>query len=101
MVVVLSEIESLPFITKNLDKWMGDFSYPIYLIHYQVGLLVVFVLGIAGFEYKRPDLVLMFISIPFIFVAAWIFTVAIEKPLDLVRTKVKRIDKRISINTQN
>jgi len=90
MIVVLSERKTLPFITKKFDRWMGDMSYPVYLIHYQVGLVVVYILGMIGLEYRRPDSVIFMISIPFIFITAWIFTVTIEKPIDLIRDRVKQ-----------
>jgi len=90
MVIALSERKSLPFITKNFDKWMGDFSYPIYLIHYQIGLVMVVLLGLAGIEYERPDLTLMYISIPMIFIISWVFIVAMEKPIELLRSRIKK-----------
>lgn len=90
MVVVLSERKTLPFITKRFDKWMGDFSYPIYLIHYQAGLIVVVFLGMMGFDYNRPSLIVMSVSLPLIFIFSWIITVAIERPIELLRTRVKK-----------
>jgi len=90
MVVVLSEQKTLPYISKKFDKWMGDFSYPIYLIHYQIGLIVIVLLGVAGHEYERQSFIVLFVSIPFIFFFSWIFTIAIEKPIELIRTRVKK-----------
>lgn len=92
MVVVLSERKTLPFITKYFDKWMGDFSYPIYLIHYQVGLVIIVLLGITGIEYKRPDFMLMLVSIPMIFMISWVFIVTLEKPIELLRCRVKKVN---------
>lgn len=89
MIVVLSERKSLPFITRKFDKYMGDFSYPIYLIHYQVGLVVLYLMNAAGLNSSRPDLALMFTSIPVIFLAAWALTVMIERPIESVRTRIK------------
>ena len=90
MVLVLSERRSLPYISKKFDKWMGDFSYPMYLIHYQVGMIVIVFLDMIGLTYKRPDIILMLISIPFIFLLSYVFTVIIEKPIELIRTKVRK-----------
>lgn len=90
MVVVLSDRKSLPYISKKFDKWMGDFSYPIYLIHYQVGLIVVVLFAASGIELKRPDLILMAVSIPVIFVISWIITVTVEKPIELIRSNIKK-----------
>ena len=90
MVVVLSERKSLPFISKAFDKRMGELSYPIYLIHYQAGLMVVYVLGMSGLTYSRPDMIILFISTPLMFVAAWFFAFALERPVEVLRTKIKK-----------
>lgn len=99
IVVILSERRTLPFISKKFDKWMGDFSYPIYLIHYQVGLVVILILDMAGFKYKRPDLMLMLVSIPVIFIISWIVTVTVEQPIELLRNRVKKANQRLKSGT--
>ncbi|MBN4073864.1 acyltransferase [Beggiatoa alba] len=93
MVVVLCERKTLPYLNRKFDKWMGDFSYPIYLIHYQVGLVVVVLLGMAGFTYERPDLMLALISIPFVFLVSWGLTVTVEKPIEVIRARIKKANK--------
>jgi peptidoglycan/LPS O-acetylase OafA/YrhL len=99
MVVILSERRTLPFISRKFDKLMGDFSYPIYLIHYQVGLIVVVIFGMAGLDYKRPDLTIMLVSTPLIFIFSWIFIVAFERPIDNLRSRVKKANNRINSDT--
>jgi peptidoglycan/LPS O-acetylase OafA/YrhL len=89
MVASLSEKNSLPFINKDLDNWVGDFSYPIYLIHFQIGLVVILVFSALGVNIKRPDFVLVFVSIPLMLLYALVFNVLIEKPIELLRRKVK------------
>lgn len=89
MVTILLNRKNLPFITRKVDKWLGDFSYPIYLIHYQVGIVVIVLLDSLGAEIKRPDLILMIVSVPLIFVLSWLITVTLERPIEIVRTKVK------------
>ncbi len=89
MVAILLSRKSLPFITRKFDKWLGDFSYPIYLIHYQVGIIVIVLFSALGVEIQRPDLTLLFVSIPLIFILSWLITVAIERPIEIIRTKVK------------
>jgi len=93
MVIALSERKSLPFISRKFDKWMGDFSYPIYLFHYQVGLSVIALVSLYGVEMKSPSLLLMIFSIPVIFLVSWLTTVAIERPIELIRIKIKKITK--------
>jgi len=89
IVAVLSNRKSLPFINKKFDNWLGDFSYPIYLFHFQVGLLVVVVLRSIGIELIRPDLILLAISIPLLFILSWLVTLTIERPIESIRRKIK------------
>lgn len=88
-VLVLSDRKELPYINKKFDKWMGDFSYPIYLIHYQVGLVVLVLFDKSGIELKRPDLILMAVSIPVILMCSWIIIITFERPIEFIRYKIK------------
>jgi peptidoglycan/LPS O-acetylase OafA/YrhL len=90
MVVVLSRRKTLPFISKRFDGWMGDFSYPVYLFHIQIGMLAIFLLGAAGIDLERPNLLLMVVSIPLIFAFSWVVTLSLERPIELLRAKVKK-----------
>lgn len=90
MVAILLSRTRLPFISVKLDKWLGDFSYPVYLIHYQVGLVVIVFFAVFGIEMHRPELLLTLVSIPAIFLFSWVITATIERPIELVRTKIKR-----------
>jgi peptidoglycan/LPS O-acetylase OafA/YrhL len=89
MVVVLIDRKTLPFITKRLDSWLGDLSYPTYLMHLQVGMLVLLLFSAAGVDVSRPNLLLMTASIPAVLVCAWIISVCLERPIELIRSKVK------------
>ncbi len=88
-ILVLSNIKRLPYIDMKLDKWIGDLSYPIYLLHYQVGFLMVLVSSNFGISFGRPSLSLFLASIPLIILFSWIASVVIEKPIDLIRSRIK------------
>ena len=90
MVVILSERKALPLVSKKLDNWLGDFSYPTYLFHYQAGLLVVAIMDKTGFPHIRPDISIMLTSIPLILVFSWFITIAIERPIELIRNLIKK-----------
>jgi peptidoglycan/LPS O-acetylase OafA/YrhL len=90
MVLVLCSDDALPYISKKLDKSLGDLSYPVYLIHYQVGLLVIVALAGFGIDTERPSPELLLISLPAIILAAWGITLSLERPIDLIRTRVKK-----------
>lgn len=89
MVVLLSAKATLSFIPRKVDKWIGDLSFPIYVIHYQVGLVVVVVLNGLGFAYKRPDIHILLFSLPVIILIAWFMVVCVERPIERVRSKVR------------
>lgn len=89
IVMSLSNRDSLFGIPGKFDRWMGEFSYPVFLIHYQVGLLVVIVLGMFGMGIGRQDAALAFLSLPVIAAIAWILIVGIERPMEIIRARVK------------
>jgi len=89
MIIVLFDRKKLPFISRKVDKIMGDFSYPVYLIHFQVGLVIMMLLNQIGFDIKSPDLSLFYFSLPAIFLVAWVMTVSVERPIELIRSRVK------------
>ena len=89
VIVSLCQRRSLPSIGKKLDKFLGDFSYPVYLIHYQVGLLVLIGLNYIGLELRRPHPILALASLPVIFLISWILIVFMDRPINSVRNRVK------------
>lgn len=90
MVVVLYDRKTLPFITRRFDDWMGELSYPTYLIHFQVGILVVLLYSAAGIELTRPSMMLMAVSVPAVLVCAWVISVCLDRPIETIRAKVKQ-----------
>ena len=89
VIISLLNRTALPFVSKKVDKLLGEFSYPIYLIHYQVGLVVLVFANLSGFSIVRPDYILVCLSLPFIFIAAWVLTRYIELPIEILRKKIK------------
>lgn len=92
MIIVLFDRRKLPLISRKVDKIMGDFSYPIYLVHYQVGLVMMVLLNKIGLGITHPGLLLAYLSLPAILLVSWLMTVAVERPVELIRSRVKRID---------
>lgn len=89
MLLVLSSYKSLPYLSKKVDTYWGDFSYPIYLIHYQVALVVLVALQTWGIDIQRPDMLLMWVTIPCVFLVAWLLVIGVERPIERLRSKVK------------
>jgi peptidoglycan/LPS O-acetylase OafA/YrhL len=78
-------------IVKKLDARLGNLSYPIYLFHWQVGVLIAF---ITGFTWKSTEL---FMTAFFVVTAlAWLESIVISGPVDRLRKRV-RLDGRLAI----
>ena len=91
LVAILHARRSLPLINTRTDKLLGDLSYPIYLFHYQAGLIVMALASRLGMDMHRPDITLMLLTIPLVILISWVVTVtvSIERPIELIRTKIK------------
>lgn len=88
MVVVLADRKKLRYINKDLDKWLGDFSYPAYLIHYQISLIAIIVCRAIDLELRRGASLLL-VSTPLILLASWAIAWFVERPIERLRTKVR------------
>lgn len=92
MVLVLSEIKPYPQMNKTMDQWLGDLSYPIYLTHYQVSLVVLVIGQNLGWQWSRPDILLLLLSIPLIIVVAWLLALVVERPVERLRQRVRKME---------
>jgi len=79
----------VPGALKKFDGRMGDLSYPIYLVHYQAGILAILLFGLLGYQIQGRGLVLLVASLPVLLLLAWLLTTFIEKPIEAIRSKVK------------
>jgi peptidoglycan/LPS O-acetylase OafA/YrhL len=86
-IVTGSEILKLD---RKVDKWIGDFSYPIYLLHWQSGLLVSYVMfGESFHKVSFHSIRSLIVSIPFVFILSFISICAIDRPIERIRTRIK------------
>lgn len=75
---------------KSIDSLIGDFSYPIYLLHWQTGLLVSFVLygeGVHGFSTKGG--ISFIVSLMVVCLLSVFFMKVIDRPIQHIRSKIK------------
>jgi peptidoglycan/LPS O-acetylase OafA/YrhL len=86
LIVSLLDRKSMPLISKAVDSIIGDFSYPIYLVHYLAGMVLV----TAGFKAaKRGEALFFFAALPVILILAWAITRLVEWPVEAIRQRVK------------
>ncbi len=81
VICVLMQIVPTEKLRKR-DQFLGDLSYPVYLFHWQIGLIVF---ALTGFE--RRTLELFLLSIPLIFLAAILDRRFVSGPIDQWRRR--------------
>lgn len=80
----------LPFISKKIDKKIGDYSYPIYLFHWQAGFFVSMIVWNkpivnSGYESLINTLLAIIITI----VISWLIIKFIDEPIEKIRKNFK------------
>lgn len=75
---------------QGTDEWIGDFSYPIYLLHWQAGLAVTFLMSsmVVSQEY-RPGLGALAVSVLVVICLSLPMIYMIDRPMRAVRNKIK------------
>jgi peptidoglycan/LPS O-acetylase OafA/YrhL len=77
---------ALPSWVANVDRWLGDLSYPIFLCHFQLGAIPIHYL----FQDVRPlDLRLFLVSLPLVHAVALALHFGVERPIARVRDAVR------------
>ena len=75
----------LPFVflattTSKLDRWVGELSYPVYLVHFLILTLLRIIPGTAALGFSEGAVALL-LSL----VAAWLLNVSIANPVEKLR----------------
>jgi len=89
LILSLSTRQSLMGVSRRTDRLLGDFSYPIYLIHYQIALIVLASLSAFGLQLARGDNVLAVLTLPLLILMAWVLSTLVERPIDKLRKKIR------------
>jgi len=86
--------QKIPLLSRKVDKFIGDFSYPIYLMHWQVGALVSYILydeAVRGFT--PAGLMSFTLSVILCAIFSWFVIRFVDEPIEriraIVRNKVK------------
>ena len=78
-------------VSERLDKSIGDYSYPMYLLHWQVGLIVSFLLfGKPVHDTSTNGLLSLGMSLLVIGVITWLFLRWVDRPIQGWRRQIKR-----------
>ena len=80
----------MPGVSRKADGLLGDLSYPIYLIHAPLSWLLLYLCQLADIPIRGPALTTFFAFLLPTIVVSWLMTVSIEKPIDLLRSRIKQ-----------
>lgn len=77
---------------KRLDKTIGDYSYPIYLFHWQAGLWASLLLfGNAYHGFSTKGLLVLIVSLLFVILLSYLLINGVDAKIQVLRTKIKAI----------
>jgi peptidoglycan/LPS O-acetylase OafA/YrhL len=90
VISILAGRPKLP-ISEALDKWIGDFSYPLYLFHWQAGMLVSFL--IFHEPQRGPNLngLVCFLGALIVCaVVSYLMIRFVDRPVEMLRATVRK-----------
>lgn len=90
MLASLNLRTQMPGVSHKADSLLGDLSYPIYLIHAPLSWFLLYVCQLTDIPIRGPSLVAFFAFVLPTIVVAWAMTVSIEKPIELLRSRIKQ-----------
>ena len=74
-------------ILNRIDKVLGNLSYPIYLSHYQCGLILIM---FDIFPYRGTILFSIF-SLPLVILTSYVINILIESPIEVIRKRIRKL----------
>lgn len=90
LVYSLSKGGKIINISRPIDSFIGDFSYPVYLLHWQAGLLVSFLIyGEVFHEFSRRGAISSLVALLLVSILSLLFIYLIDHPIQSLRMKIK------------
>jgi peptidoglycan/LPS O-acetylase OafA/YrhL len=90
MIVALYGRTQLLFVSRTFDSWLGNLSYPVYLVHYQVGFAMLYIYNQLGLVPQGQSVALFLYSVVPVLLLAWLMSVLVELPIERIRKRVKQ-----------
>jgi peptidoglycan/LPS O-acetylase OafA/YrhL len=83
----LSKIKN-NFLT-TYDSLFGNLSYPIYLLHYQSGILIIWFFSKTNIEFQKGDLVYCLASLSLCLLLSYLLANILENRIEYLRNKIR------------
>ncbi len=90
LVIIRLYYSGLTGLSKNIDKKIGDFSYPIYLLHWQIGALASFIVlhkPVTGSS--LPSLLSFSVAFIFVIIASSFIIYGLDPFIEKIRTHIR------------
>jgi len=71
------------------DIFIGNLSYPLYLLHYQCGIIISVIFSVSGINLYKGDFVFFATSLILCLVISYITASSIENKIELLRNKIR------------
>lgn len=81
----VNKFEIAPWL-RRIDKFLGKLSYPIFLIHWNIALLVI---NFVPLDIKPHTNILFFFSLPPLFFVSYLINIYIEGYANRIRNKIR------------
>mgnify|MGYP005988064269 CR=1 FL=1 len=84
----------ISFISSEIDKKIGDFSYPLYLMHWQAGFvssMIIWSSPVRGFNLQGILSLVLALMLCFLF--SWGVIRFVDTPIENLRRKIKKANK--------
>ena len=79
-------------LSSRVDKIIGEFSYPIYLLHWQAGIIASYLLFAAPIHSLSLDRFKTFVlTLLMVLVTTWILIRCIDRPIQRLRLKIRAL----------
>lgn len=81
------------FFNRKTDKFLGDFSYPLYLLHWPCGLIAAFLIFSSpshGFTYE--GIIVFLVALPLSLLISFLLIKTVDERVELLRDRNKKHD---------
>jgi peptidoglycan/LPS O-acetylase OafA/YrhL len=86
LILSLLDRKSIVGMSRKVDAFVGDLSYPIYLMHLPAGLVLI-AMGFRGAVRGQPRF--FYTALPIILLLAWALAQFVERPIESIRRRIK------------
>ena len=90
LLIVLTNMQTNNQRWYKYDKILGDLSYPIYLMHWTVAVVVIYLFQLFDITLEKRTELFAIVSIPFMLLFGQLMVMLLHKPVEKLRNHIKK-----------